>query len=256
MTPGAGAGKLRVLDLFSGIGGFSLGLERTGGFETVGFVEIDPFCRKVLAKHWPDVPQFEDVRNVTDETLRQRGIDEIAVLTGGFPCQPFSVAGKQRGSEDERYLWPEIIRLVRLLRPGYIILENVPNLLALNGGREFGIILSELAESGCNAEWEVISASAFGAPHERERLFIVAYPNQSSRQEGVGDKSIGAAAVLGREAARRDEFWLQTPDGVSRVDDGISARFYEGAVGGYGNAVVPVIPEYIGHCILAAERER
>lgn len=173
---GVEVGKLRVLDLFSGIGGFSLGLERTGDFETVGFVEIDPFCRRVLAKHWPDVPQFEDVRNVTDETLRQRGVDEITVLTGGFPCQPFSSAGKQRGTNDERHLWPEIIRLVREIRPRYIILENVPNLLAIDRGRVFGTILGELAEVGFDAEWQVLSAAAFGAPHLRERLWIVAYP--------------------------------------------------------------------------------
>lgn len=100
--------KLRVLDLFSGIGGFSLGLERTGGFETVAFCEIDPYCRKVLKKHWPNVPCFEDVTKLKGEDID----GPVDVITGGFPCQPFSHAGKRRGAEDDRHLWPEVDRLL------------------------------------------------------------------------------------------------------------------------------------------------
>jgi DNA (cytosine-5)-methyltransferase 1 len=109
--------KLKLLDLFSGIGGFSLGLERTGGFETVGFCEIDPFCQKVLRKHWPNVPIYEDVRT----------IDAIPanVISGGYPCQPFSTAGKRGGAEDDRHLWPEMYRIVKASRPEWVIAENV-----------------------------------------------------------------------------------------------------------------------------------
>ena len=122
---------LKVLDLFSGIGGFSLGLERTGGFETVAFCEIDPFCRRVLAKHWPNVRQYEDVRELTAERLAADGI-AVDVITGGFPCQDISVAGKKAGIVDgtRSGLWSEIARLTRDLRPQYVIVENVANLLS------------------------------------------------------------------------------------------------------------------------------
>ncbi|MCP4000455.1 MAG: DNA cytosine methyltransferase, partial [Gammaproteobacteria bacterium] len=120
---------LHVLDLFSGIGGFSLGLERTGGFKTVAFCEIEAYPRKVLAKHWPDVPQYTDVRELTGDRLRQDGIT-VDVITGGFPCQDISVAGKGAGIEGERSgLWSEIARLTGEIRPRYVILENVSALL-------------------------------------------------------------------------------------------------------------------------------
>src|SRR5690606_27634185 len=121
--------KLRVLDLFSGIGGFSLGLERTGGFETVAFCEIEEFPRRVLAKHWPEVPCYHDVRELTADTLRRDGI-AVDVICGGFPCQDISEAGKLGGIEAERSgLWSEIVRLVRELRPQFLIVENVADLL-------------------------------------------------------------------------------------------------------------------------------
>jgi len=175
---------LKVLDLFSGIGGFSLGLERTGGFETVAFCEIDPFCQKVLNKHWPDVPVYEDVR-----TLNYDGA--IDVITGGFPCQDISLAGNLAGiSNDTRSgLWSEIIRLVRNLRPSYVIVENVANLLrgpTEQPGGWFARILSDLAECGYDAEWENIPAASLGAIHLRERAFIVAYPS-SKRQSETGE---------------------------------------------------------------------
>src|SRR5690606_29089977 len=121
--------KLRVLDLFSGIGGFSLGLERTGGFETVAFCEIEPFCRRVLSKHWPNVRQYEDVRTLTADTLARDGI-AVDVICGGFPCQDISTAGKLRGIADgtRSGLWSEIVRLVREIRPQFLIVENVANL--------------------------------------------------------------------------------------------------------------------------------
>ena len=179
--------KLRVLDLFSGIGGFSLGLERTGGFETVAFCEIEEFPRRVLKKHWPEVPCYNDVRTLTADVLRCDGI-AVDVITGGFPCQDLSTAGKQRGmGEGTRSgLWSEIVRLIGELRPEYVIVENVANLLSgpsEKRGGWFGRVLGDLAECGYDAEWENIPASALGAPHRRERVWLCAYPAQDGDKE-------------------------------------------------------------------------
>ena len=181
---------LTVLDLFSGIGGFSLGLERTGGFRTVAFCEIEPFPRRVLAKHWPEVPCYEDVRTLTAARLAADGIGPINVITGGFPCQDLSVAGKQRGmGEGTRSgLWSEIVRLVGELRPDFVIVENVAALLSgppERRGGWFGRVLGDLAECGYDAEWENIPASALGAPHRRERVWVVAYPQRSGRHRPI-----------------------------------------------------------------------
>jgi len=163
---------LKILDLFSGIGGFSLGLERTGGFETVAFCEIEPFPRAVLKEHWPDVPCYEDVRTLTADQLRSDGIS-VDVICGGFPCQDISYAGGGAGLEGARSgLWSEIARLVSELRPQYVIVENVSALLS----RGLGRVLGDLAQIGYDAEWHCIPASAVGAPHRRDRIWIVAYP--------------------------------------------------------------------------------
>ena len=258
--------KLRVLDLFSGIGGFSLGLERTGGFETVAFCEIDPFCRRVLARHWPNVKRYEDVRKLTSDVLARDGIDRVDVITGGFPCQDISVAGKQRGmGEGTRSgLWSEIVRLIGELRPRYVIVENVAALLAgpsEKRGGWFGRILGDLAECGYNAEWENIPASALGAPHRRERVWIVAYPVQGvcknsilSHQhyvpvipdwEGTGE--IYSLFRRGRGGPVSDRRSLRDDAGFPAQVDRIAAC---------GNAVVPQIPELIGNAILASMLER
>jgi DNA (cytosine-5)-methyltransferase 1 len=164
---------MRVLDLFSGIGGFSLGLERAG-FETVAFCEIDKKCHKVLNKHWPDVPIFEDVCTLTKELLDDRGIT-VDVICGGFPCQDISLAGKGAGIEGERSgLWTEYARIISELRPKFVIVENVAALLS----RGLDRVLGDLAEIGYDAEWHCIPASAVGAPHRRDRIWIVAYPNK------------------------------------------------------------------------------
>jgi DNA (cytosine-5)-methyltransferase 1 len=169
--------KLAVLDLFSGIGGFSLGLERTGGFETVAFCEIEPFPRKVLAKNWPEVPIYDDVRTLTAERLAADGI-AVDVICGGFPCQDISTAGKGAGLAGERSgLWSEIARLVGELRPSYVIVENVSALL----GRGLGTVLGDLAALGYDAEWHCIPASHVGAPHRRDRIWIIAYVDDAKR---------------------------------------------------------------------------
>lgn len=163
--------KLRVLDIFSGIGGFSLGLERSGGFETVAFCEIEPYCRRVLAKHWPNVPCYEDVRELTAERLAADGI-AVDVICGGFPCQDISFAGKRAGLEGARSgLWSEYARLIGELRPRFVIVENVPGLLSLG----MGDVLGSLAALGYDATWDCIPASAVGAPHRRDRVWLVAY---------------------------------------------------------------------------------
>jgi DNA (cytosine-5)-methyltransferase 1 len=183
-----GGGKLRVLDLFSGIGGFSLGLERTGGFETVAFCEIEPFPRRVLAKHWPGVPCYEDVRTLTRGVLERDGITGINVITGGFPCQDLSNAGNRAGmgAGTRSGLWSEIVRLVGELRPEYVIVENVAALLSGPSKRRggwFGRVLGDLAECGYDAEWENIPAAAMGAPHRRDRVWIVSFPAQDRNHE-------------------------------------------------------------------------
>ncbi len=199
MTP-AFVSKLRVLDLFSGIGGFSLGLERTGGFETVAFCEIEPFPRKVLAKHWPDVPIYDDVRTLTAERLAADGIG-VDVICGGFPCQDISLAGKGAGIEGERSgLWSEYARLIGELRPCYVIVENVAALLS----RGLGRVLGDLAAIGFDAEWHCIPASAVGAPHRRDRLWIVAYPRSEQHEGDRAPFSGSLTAQLSNANANRE----------------------------------------------------
>ena len=172
---------LKLLDLFSGIGGFSLGLERTGGFETVAFCEIDPFCQKVLRKHWPHVRQYTDIKTITAAQLTADGIT-VDAICGGFPCQDISTAGGGAGmGEGTRSgLWSEYARLIGELRPRYVIVENVSALL----GRGLNRVLGDLAQVGYDAEWHCIPASAVGAPHRRDRVWIIAHSNASTRRGG------------------------------------------------------------------------
>jgi DNA (cytosine-5)-methyltransferase 1 len=158
--------KLRVLDLFSGIGGFSLGLERTGGFETAAFCEIEPFPRRVLAKHWPGVPIHMDVRK-----LRGEDVGPVDVICGGYPCQPFSTAGKRAGKDDDRHLWPEFSRLVDELRPAWVIGENVAGHISMG----LDDVLADLEGKGYACRAFVVPACGVGAPHKRERVWTVAH---------------------------------------------------------------------------------
>jgi DNA (cytosine-5)-methyltransferase 1 len=159
---------MKVLDLFSGIGGFSVGLEKAG-FKTVAFCEIEPYCQAVLRKHWPDTPIYNDVRSLTGEQLRADGLVPD-VIVGGYPCQPFSVAGKQRGAEDDRHLWPEVYRLVADIRPSWCIFENVAGHIKLG----LDEVLSDLEAEGYAARPFVIPACGVDAPHRRDRVWIVA----------------------------------------------------------------------------------
>lgn len=198
--------KLKVLDLFSGIGGFSLGLDRTGGFETIAFCEIEKFPQKVLAKHWPGIKIYEDVRNVTAEQLRSDGIFPD-VITGGFPCQDISVAGNQAGiGEGTRSgLWSECARLLGEVRPQFAIFENVAALL--NGGRGdwFKRVLWDVSQVGYDAEWHCIPASELGAHHHRDRIWIIAYPDGGGRNNDDKREGRSEGAAFG-EALSSGEF--------------------------------------------------
>ncbi len=262
---------LDVVSLFAGIDGFGIGLERTGGFRVVAQVEREPYCRAVLERHWPDVPRFADVRDVGAHNLP--GCD---VAVGGFPCQPISDAGLKLAQADERWLWPEFARIVRELRPRYVIVENVAALLA----RGIDDVLGDLAALGYDAEWDCIPAAAVGAPHRRDRVWIVAYPNGQGLQgygrelrlaEGGGQVTAarrGAAPLLGdadelgrvrrprvfgprwRRQLEDAGGWEPEPD-VGRVAHGVPARAHR--LRALGNALVPRIPELIGWAILDYE---
>ena len=255
--------KLRVLDLFSGIGGFSLGLERTGGFETVAFCEIEPFPRKVLAKHWPEVPIYDDVRTLTAERLAADGI-AVDVITGGFPCQDISVAGKQAGigKGTRSGLWSECLRLVSEIRPQYAIFENVSNLLSgptRKPGAWFSRVLSDLASVGYDAEWENIPAATLGASHRRERVWITAYPicgdvSNLALSRHFYRASQAAHSTTPDGRVRFSDFGVGWPfeHRILRSTDGLSAGPHR--IKTLGNSVVPQIPELIGRAILEARQ--
>ncbi len=280
---------MNVGSLFAGIGGFDLGFERAG-MRTVWQVEKDPYCRAVLARHFPDAERFEDVRDVGVHNLKP-----VHVLCAGFPCQPVSRVGLRLGTADERWLWPEVARIAGELRPRFIVLENVPGLLT----HGMGVVLGDLAALGYDAEWDCLSAAAFGAPHIRDRVWIVAYPSRDaeagseaparSERERVGPsgesvpdsggarlEGIGSARAVGngrgegtladagsrRHRPRHETIfagrpssqlygaWPPEPD-VGRVADGVPSRVDRLAA--LGNSLVRQIPEWIGHRLMAYE---
>jgi DNA (cytosine-5)-methyltransferase 1 len=280
---------MNILDLFSGIGGFSLGLERAG-MQTVAFCEVDPVCRQVLKKHWPDVPIFEDVKTLSAKDIH----DTIDVICGGFPCQDISFAGKGAGLAGERSgLWYEYHRLIEEIHPRYVIIENVAALRS----RGLDEVLRCLSALGYDAEWHCIPASSIGAPHQRDRVWIVAYSNNSGsgtpkydvdairpqiiqerqnepfsgvsgcsqtfsnstsiRLQGQGEfiKPQHSTPIVNRKAVesqygRVSHLWSIEP-AVGRVANGVSGRTHR--LKQLGNAVVPQIPELIGRAILDYE---
>jgi DNA (cytosine-5)-methyltransferase 1 len=219
--------------LFSGIGGFDLGLERAG-MRIAWQSEIDPYASAILKKHWPDVPNFGDIRNIQNPPT-------VDVLCGGFPCQDISTAGKGAGINGERSgLWREYARIIGEVRPRFVLVENVSALLS----RGLGRVLGDLAALGFDAEWHCIPASAVGAPHQRDRIWIVAYARCESAQVPTARKF---SAI---EIPKRDSWWEVEPD-VDRMADGVPARLDR--LKCLGNSIVPQIAEIIGREILGAD---
>lgn len=239
---------MRVLDLFSGIGGFSLGLERAG-MQTVAFCEIEPYCRAVLAKHWPGVKIYEDIRTLTADVLERDGI-AVDVLAAGFPCQDVSRAGRKVGIEGERTgLWDEVARLVGELRPSRCVLENVEGLLDGDG---MATVLGDLASLGYDADWGCVDASYVGAPHKRTRVFIVAHPASLGQQEPRHHWA-HACNQPPREPWKAsdavDALRRGTMPVLCREHDGFSRRMDRHRLTALGNAVVPAVAELIGRAI-------
>ena len=281
--------KLNVLDLFSGIGGFSLGLEATGGFETKAFCELDKYCKSVLKKHWPDTRQYDDIKELTYDKLRSDGIDTIDIITGGYPCQPFSVAGKQKGTEDKRHLWPEYFRLVKECRPTWVIGENVSGHIKLGLDQ----VIEDLESEGYATRTFSISASSIGANHQRERIWIIANSNSNgllkddSNIRPQSTESIGKDSGSIRKDIPREQHMANTNSGSKETlnqervlgeqnTEGETERYPDGSLQVHGqwnfepnvgrvadgipsrvdrlkslgNSLVPQIPYYIGQTIL------
>ena len=194
--------KLKVIDLFSGIGGFSLGLHSTDIFETIKFVEFDKFCQKVLHKNFPNIPIEGDIRNVKGEEF------EADVITGGFPCQPFSVAGRQKGTDDNRYLWPEMFRLIKEVKPEFVIGENVQGLINLQDGMVLRQVQDELEGEGFEVQCFLIPASGIGAWHRRNRVWIVGHSKHNgllAAEKRSRDKKINEGTQEGQNQTIESE---------------------------------------------------
>ncbi len=254
---------MRVLDLFSGIGGFSLGLQMAGGFETVQFVEIDPWCRQVLAKNFPGVPVHDDIKTF--------GGVPADVVCGGFPCQPFSHAGKQRGTADDRDLWPEMARVIETVRPAWVIGENVAGFIPMGLDRS----ISDLESLGYEVQAFDLPACAVQAPHRRSRVWIIGHSHRhdepelpvdaevsrqptlahSISQRGCSGHPAGENAEDAGESPRGQELrqWLPEPS-VGRVAHGIPRRVDR--LRGLGNAVVPQVVAEIGRAIMSSRSAR
>jgi DNA (cytosine-5)-methyltransferase 1 len=238
--------RLTVGSLFSGIGGFDLGFERAG-FEIRWQVEIDPFCQSVLAKHWPHVKRYGDIQAVGGE------LERVDVICGGFPCQDISVAGSGDGlSGDRSGLWRDFGRLLGELRPRFIVVENVAALLV----RGIEDVIGELARIGYDARWDVISCCAFGAPHVRRRVFIVAYTDSEHGRPRLRDSIAHGFRPLqeidgfaGARAGYRER--LANPSALYGGADGIPDRMERNRA--IGNSVSPQIAQWIAERIKEAD---
>ena len=306
---------LKVVDLFSGIGGFALGLQMAGPFETVCFVEIDPFCQKVLKKNFPGVPIYDDIKKIqwvvadTSEfqfqsnggldTGKRMGsteegsyptkshivnVEPIDILTGGFPCQPFSCAGKRAGTEDDRFLWPEMLRAVHEIKSRWVLAENVPGLLTLQDGVVFEGVCADLEGEGYEVLPLVIPACAQGAPHRRDRVWIVGHSKSCEgrilqREGWRKDSHLGGSDCYAPDTENGNgswklqksdresrtgkegmpdrgcswgEHWYEVATRLCRVDDGVPSRVDR--LKCLGNAIVPQIAEQIFKAIKETEK--
>ena len=276
---------LTVGSLFSGIGGIDLGLERCG--MTVKWQsEIDPYACKVLKKHWPDTPNLGNIKQIDWST-----VEHVDVIAGGYPCQPFSTAGKRQGENDPRHLWPYFRDAISAIRPKYALLENVRGHITMGGTT----VIGDLAQIGYNCQWQLVSAASIGAPHKRERLIIVAYPQgeysndfQDNPRNRLGPETVSKFGNSSRPknvadtvGFKLDNFHFNgtntapfnkaptifTPSrgsstrttgsgwlpepNVGRVADGVPRRVDR--LRGLGNAVVPQVAEYVGRLILQSQ---
>jgi DNA (cytosine-5)-methyltransferase 1 len=266
VTSGLVGNQPTVGSLFSGIGGLELGLERAG-FRTIWQSEIDPYASRVLARHWPTVPNLGDVTKID-----WSNVERPDLICGGFPCQPISKVGRQRGQQDDRWLWPHFARAVRELRPRWVLIENVPQLLNLASGGTAQAIFGDLSRLGFDAEWALLPASSVGAPHVRYRAFVVAYPQGSgawlesgeASGEGWWSTKAGGTGLRPQDGDSQDMglgaggariftdaptcIWPPEP-AVGRVVDGFPYRLDQ--LRCLGNAVVPQLGEWIGRRIVA-----
>jgi DNA (cytosine-5)-methyltransferase 1 len=285
---------LKVLDLFSGIGGFSLGLESTGFFETVAFCEKDDFCKKVLQKHWGDIKIYDDIRSIDDEI-------QADVITGGFPCQSFSQAGLQKGRADDRFLWNEMFDVIKKVRPRWVIGENVQGIINIEEGMVLKQVQDDLASEGFGIQCFLIPASGIGAWHQRNRVWILANNISNSNsirhrrgnstrcadeewaflpreQEGgeMGSKTKRCSNVPDTDKQRTQvqtkgkqpsiklsgskskETWWETESRICGVPDGVSYgvdRDRTKRIKALGNSIVPQIARQLGLAIMGAENE-
>tara|TARA_R100000655_G_scaffold61027_1_gene99417 strand:- start:82 stop:942 length:861 start_codon:yes stop_codon:yes gene_type:complete len=283
-----------VIDLFSGIGGFALGLESTGYFKTVQFVENEKWCQKILNKNFPEIPIHDDVKTY-------KGYD-ADVVVGGFPCQPFSVAGKQKAIQDDRHLWPNMFRVIKETKPTWVIGENVRNIISISEGMVLEQVYLDLESEGYEVQSFIIPASAVNAPHQRYRTWIVAYSecnehrqeirrsseetsevqrehrqndNQSRQFSGASavrfsNKGYDDVAHTDSKGSQRqwkitirtyeelenfgNPCWWNTEPNVGRVAHGIPNRVDR--LKGLGNAIVPQIAYQIGKAIMEAENDK
>jgi DNA (cytosine-5)-methyltransferase 1 len=281
--------KLKLLDLFSGIGGFSLGLESTGYFETIGFVEKDKFCHEVLKKNFPNITIESEVRNVKGSNYK------ADIITGGFPCQPFSVAGRRRGTDDDRYLWDETIRIIRESKARWFIGENVEGIINIQDGMVLRQVQDDLEKEGFQVQCLVIPASSIGAWHQRKRVWIVAYSdnngshrskgnetikssNQSKEWVSIGDdKDVSDTNSEGSQGhgvstnmetmqiseehttktdTEEQQTWWQTQSAICGVPNGVSFELdkdRKDRIKSLGNSIVPLIARQLGLAIMKAE---
>jgi DNA (cytosine-5)-methyltransferase 1 len=236
---------VNYLSLFSGIGGLDLGLDRAG-MTCVGQVEISRWCRRVLSRHWPEVPRHDDVRTAPRWWASQPR-PTVDLVAGGFPCQPFSHSGKLLGVADERWGWPWFLDVVDALEAPWILFENVRGLL--RDAEAFGRILGDLSDRGFDAQWSLVSACSVGAPHVRRRLFLLANaPGRGRGGRGLAESGEASGWPEPTGSGR----WEFEPD-VGRVAHGVPERVDR--IRGLGNAVVPAVAEQVGRIILQS-RER
>ena len=237
---------MNVLDLYSGIGGFSLGLERAG-MKTVAFCEIEPYPQAVLRKNFPGVPIYDDVRTISAERLATDGIGRVDLVCGGFPCQPFSNAGKRRGKDDDRFLWPEMLRIVQEFQPTWVIGENVAGFIDM----ALCDVSFDLEAAGYEVQSLVIPACAVGLPHRRDRVWIMAHNQEKRPIKGMESVPKGR---LPREFGRVDfNSWENWLDSTVVTTEYAGIPPWLGELECYGNTVTPLIPEIIGNIIMEIE---